>query len=735
MSASSVNAKALHGSHVFTLCSNDDSQNEESSFIQGVEFDNVHYAGSYEAIKASYALPRTKEGWKLSLQNKFPFTKWMPAYRFKDYFAIDFIAGITLSVMLIPQGVAFSTIVGVSPEHGLYTCVYPVLVYALMGSSRDISIGPFGLTSLMLGQGVTALLQGQTYDAAEYTAYVITTTFFVGGFLFLAGMLKLGFITIYMSNTVIRSFTTGAAIGIITSQLSGLFQIDTPKHTDPFANPREWWYVVSHLGNTNVWSICIGSVCMIFLYITKRVNVKYKVKMKNIPIPGELICVMVFIALCYVLKLDEKGVDVIGDIPKGLPLPSLPEFGSVSILSAATIAIPIAIVDYAVSVGVAKSMAMRGDYKISSNQEFIALGVVNIVGSFFQCFVAAVSLSRTSVVASIGAKSQVPSIVATTIIIMTIYFLTDVFYYLPKSVLSAIIILGLRGVLKQHSDIMSLWRKSKGEWLVWICTYLGTVIFGIIAGLIIGVALALLVVVFWISRPRVSQLGQCTSDRTYRDLDRIPNCKIVSGCLIWRFSASLWYCNSSHFRSQLLKQYHETLKNRSITDVIIDMGPVNNMDLQGAATVVMIHKYFEARKCRVLLANCKGPVRDILARSGYFFEVGRSERMFSSVEDAVNYHRIKPPTVAEFSEMGDGTATDIIEDYCDLTLSIGVADYETSQHITPADTTNGENRANPDVIYEHQSENEDVELKSKIYIDEMSTNLGTQSEDATTGLY
>ncbi|KNC87592.1 hypothetical protein SARC_00293 [Sphaeroforma arctica JP610] len=667
------NKAALHGSHVFTFRNSDaasssevggSDQGENTRFIEFVEYDHAHYDGSYEAIKASYAFPKDKDGWKKAAQKKFPCTKWIPSYQWRSWIVVDLIAGITLSVMMLPQGVAFASLAGVPPQYGLYTCVFPPLVYAFLGTSRELSIGPFGLTSLMVGQGVAAALDGGVPGSDEFIAYAVTTTFVVGLYLFIAGLLKLGFITIYMSTPVIRSFTTGAAIGIATSQLSSLFQINTPNYDDPFANPQEWWYIVTHLGTTNAWSVGIGIVSMIFIYITKLLNEKYKTKMRNIPIPGELIVVVAAIILSYIAGLDEKGVAVIGDIPQGLPAPSLPPFGSVDIVKVAQLAMPVALVDYMVSVGVAKSLALRGQYKASSNQEFIALGATNIVGSFFGCIAASASLSRTSVVASIGAKSQLPSIVAALIVIVVLYCLTSVFFYLPKSVLAAIIIVGLRGMFKQHRDLITLWRSSKSEWLVWICTYLATILLGITVGLIVGVVLALLVVVYWISRPRVSQLGYHKQSGMYRDLHR-TQCDTIDKCLVWRFSASLWYCNADHFQNRLIKQFNAM---DGITDVVIDMNPVNNMDLQGGLTICTMHKYLEARKCRLLLAGCKGPTRDVLNKAGYFALIGNSQRVFSAVHDAVMYHNETeeysrdnaigaPLTVSQVLDMGENYGT------------------------------------------------------------------------------
>ncbi|XP_078355239.1 prestin-like [Oculina patagonica] len=496
------------------------------------------------------------------LQSWFPIVEWLPGYDIRRDLAHDVAGGLTVAVMHIPQGLAYALLASLPAVTGLYTAFVPILVYMAMGTSRHISLGTFAVVCLMVGSVVErevessisptattsptnrppgssggAALRSSIYKQETNGSFpseedlldekklevAVALSMLVGLFQFVMGLLKLGFVAVYLSDPIISGFTTGAAILVLTSQVKHILGLTVPRYSGAFAVVKTYIFMFKNITLSVPGAIITGVVCILLLVTLKYISEKLKHKMK-FPIPAELIAVVLGTVVSYFVGLNEKfQVAVLGDIPKGLRVPSAPSFKLMG--SIVPDALVIAIVIFATNVSLAKTFAKRNNYVIDSNQELIACGSANILGSFFSCFPVSGSLSRSVIQESI-ARTQLCSIPVVVVIILVLLFIAPLFFHLPKAILAAVVVVALKGLFRQFSRLVQLWRICKPDAVVWFATWLGVVLLGIDIGLGFGVVMALVVVIWKSSRPPAALLGQIPNTGIYRDLHRIPS---VSG--------------------------------------------------------------------------------------------------------------------------------------------------------------------------------------------------------------
>lgn len=493
-----------------------------------------------------------------------PILSWLPSYPVKEYLFGDIVSGLSTGVMQLPQGLAYAMLAAVPPVYGLYSSFYPVLLYTFFGTSRHISMGTFAVISLMIGgvavreapdsmfplngTNVTGQVDFEARDARRVQVAVALTTL-VGLIQLFLGLLRFGFVAIYLTEPLVRGFTTAAAIHVLVSQLKYLFGVKTKRFSGPLSVLYSLIAVFKDITSTNVATLTVGLVCIVFLYSVKDVNERFKKKLP-IPIPGEIIVVIVSTGVSYGMALFENyQVDVVGTIPMGLLPPTIPDFTAFPNL--VTDAVAIAVVGFSMGISLAKIFALKYGYSVDGNQELIALGLCNFASSFFQTFVITSSMSRSLVQESTGGKTQIAGLLGSLLVLLVIVAIGFMFQPLPQTVLAAIIMVNLLGMFKQVRDIPALWRTSKIELAIWLVAFVASVLLGLDFGLLVAVGFAILTVIYRTQRPKSVILGQIPDTGLYYDIDEYEEASECSGIKIFHSNSSIYFANSDQYVNHL----------------------------------------------------------------------------------------------------------------------------------------------------------------------------------------
>ncbi|NWS63365.1 S26A6 protein, partial [Chunga burmeisteri] len=520
-----------------------------------------------------------------------PFLHWLPRYPVKDWLLGDIASGFSVGIMHLPQGLAYALLAGLPPVTGLYSSFYPVFLYFFFGTSRHNSVGtcglqrgpsadlrllptpclspgPFAVISVMIGSVTDSLLPSENFlesvngsnatvneawrDAAR-VELVATITVLSGIFQVALGLLQFGFVVTYLSDPLVRGYTTAASVHVLVSQLKNVFGVNVGEHSGPLSLFMTFIEICQKLPETNVGTLVTAIIAMVSIFIVKELNHKFASKLP-MPIPIELVTIIISTGISYGVNLNAKfGISVVGNIPSGLKPPVAPNasyFGQV-----VGNAFAIAVVGYAICISLGKIFALKHGYKVDSNQELIALGLCNFLGGFFQCFAISCSMSRSLVQESTGGNSQVAGVIASLVILVTILKIGELFRDLPKAILSAIIIINLKGMFKQFNDLCMLWKSNRVDLMVWIVTFVATLLLNLDIGLGASVAFGLLTVIFRTQLPHYSILGRISNTDVYRDVAEYQMAQEVPGVKIFRSSSTLYFAN--------VELYAEALKKKS----------------------------------------------------------------------------------------------------------------------------------------------------------------------------
>uniref|UniRef100_A0A3Q3XI11 STAS domain-containing protein n=1 Tax=Mola mola TaxID=94237 RepID=A0A3Q3XI11_MOLML len=514
-------------------------------------------------------IPRLKK----SVVTSLPVLYWLPKYSIWDYGMPDLISGISVGIMHLPQGMAYALLASLPPVFGLYTSLYPALIYIFFGTSRHISIGTFTVLSIMVGS-VTERLAPDNYFlktngtniTAEvditardsYRVQVAAATTVLGGLIqVVLGLVKFGFVGTYLSEPLVRAYTTAAAAHAVVAQLKYIFGVSPTRISGPLSLMYTLKDVCCLLPHTHLPTLVVSVVSMVFLIAAKEFNSFLSPKLP-VPIPVELITIVAATLISSYSHLNNNyTISVVGEIPSGLSSPSVPDvslFGEVI-----GDAFALAIVGYAISISLGKTFALKYGYKVDSNQELVALGLSNTVGGFFQCYSVCPSMSRSLIQETTGGKTQMAGVASALIVLVTILKLGPLFQELPKAVLASIVFVNLKGMFKQHSDIVTLWKSSKIDLLVWLVTWVSTLLLNLDLGLAASIVFALLTVIFRTQMPTYSVLGNVPGTELYVDIETHREAREIPGVTIFRSSATVYFANA--------ELYLEALKEKSGLDI------------------------------------------------------------------------------------------------------------------------------------------------------------------------
>jgi SulP family sulfate permease len=516
----------------------------------------------------------------------------------------DLIAGLTVWAVLVPEALAYASIAGVSPVVGLYAAPGALILYAALGSSRQLIAGPMSATAALSAATVAALVPvGSDRFTAMTAALAITT----GLAALLGGVLRLGFIASFISEPVIKGFIVGLALTIIIGQVPKLLGIK--KGTGDFF--QQLWHVIVHLGDTQGTTLLVGIFSLAIILALRRLAPV---------VPGSLVAVLLGISAVKLLHLDEHGVSIVGPIKSGLPSFGTPNVHLKDFGTLIAGGIGVMLVGFAEGLGAAKTYATREHYEIDANRELLGVGGANIAAGLSSGMVVNGSLSKTAVNGSAGAHTQLSGLIVAALSILTLLALTGLFEDLPEATLAAIVIAAVIELVDYHA-LVSLYRAhserlghefgfaSRPDFIAATAALLGVTVFDTLPGLFIGIGVSLLLLIYRASRPYIATLGREPGpDGRYSDIDRHPDNELPPHVAVLRIESSLYFANADTIRTRIV----HAAEADGITTVILDAETIPFIDVTAARMLATLAEDLDRRNIRLLLARDIGQVRDIL---------------------------------------------------------------------------------------------------------------------------
>ncbi|XP_062979107.1 solute carrier family 26 member 10-like [Elgaria multicarinata webbii] len=613
------------------------------------------------------------------LRSRLPVASWLPRYQPKKWLLGDVVAGLTVGIVHIPQGMAFALLTSVAPVYGLYTSFFPALLYMLFGTGRHVSTGTFAVVSLMTGSVVErlvpssqqsnstavpdeeALLEGQRIGVAAAMAFLM------GLLMIVMFTLHLGFLSTYLSEPVVKAFTSAAALHVVVSQLQSLLGLPLPRPDGCFAIFKTLASVAEALPLTNIAELLISGLCLAVLVPIKEINNRYRSRMR-VPIPGEIIMVLLATGLCFASSLNTHyNVQIVGHLPAGFPQPQLPALHLLPQVLGDTVALTF--VAYAISVSLAMIYAEKHHYVIDPNQELLAHGLSNLVSSLFTCFPNSATLATTNILESAGGHTQLSGLFTSAVVLVVLLWIGPLFYYLPKAVLACINVTSLRQMFLQFQDLPELWRISHVDFTVWVVTWLSVVVLNVDLGLAVGVVFSMMTVVCRTQRTECSVLGRAADTEIYKPVKYNSKCFEIPGVKILSYQAPIYYGNRSFFRDALsrlvgLDQENECPKDLSpesrikmdistvessvsvlekklssgvaVQAVILDCSGVSFVDSAGARLLIQVCVECQKAGVQMHLAACNANVLQTLSFCGLMHHL-HPQQIFVTVHDAASY--------------------------------------------------------------------------------------------------
>lgn len=562
----------------------------------------------------------------------FPLLGRLREYNRSD-FSSDLIAGAIVAVMLVPQAMAYAMLAGLPPQIGLYASIVPLVLYSLFGTSNTLAVGPVAMVSLLVVSGVGELAE---VGSPKFIGYCLTLAMMIGVIQILMAILRLGFLVNFISHPVLVGFTSAAAIAIGTSQLKHLLGVAVPKTEYPFEMIWETLYASLE---TNGLTLAIGvasiGLLLFFAYlaspILKRLGSSDSVSDRLSKLGPLLAVVTTAVAVAW-FGLDQSAdVGIVGSIPAGVPKLTMPPINFPLIRDLLPLATVITLVGYLESISVAKALASRRREKIDANRELFALGMADLGASFSVGYPVTGGFSRSLVNFSAGAKTPIAGLVTATLVVISVALLTPAFYYIPKTVLAAIIIVAVAGLVDFKTPI-KLWRYSRADAIALIVTFLSVLGLGIETGILIGVVSTVVMLMWKMSRPHVAEIGRMKKGLGFRNIKR-HDVETTPNVFAFRIDESLNFANAPFLESYVLEQLADRT---NITDVLFVCSGVNDIDATGLEALELLYRELKEIGVGLYLSDVKGPVTDRFKLAGYEDEF-LEERIFLTANEALTH--------------------------------------------------------------------------------------------------
>jgi sulfate permease, SulP family len=556
-------------------------------------------------------------------------------YQLRDLPA-DLVAGLTMAVMLVPQSMAYALLAGLPPITGLYAAILPAVAYGLLGSTRFLTVGPTAITSVMTLSILAGLVP---VGSATYVLLSATLALYLGVVFLVMGFLRLGWLVNFLSQSVLTGYVNAAALLILISQVQHITGIDTP--TTAFA-PTLLVYPMINLGQANPTAFIIGAGGLLLIllgraYLDRLLYPAVKNETLRLLLVRAIPLVVLIMSTALTAMLD-LNLAVVGDIPAGLPVLSLPTTGLLSYPAELGLgALAIAFVGFMEAISTAKTIATRERQRVDANRELFAMGVANVSSALSGGFPVTTSISRSAVNHTAGARSGLSSVVAAGGLLLTVLLLTDLFYHLPLAVLAAVVIASVVSLV-DISQVRQIWQYSRWETTPFFVTFIGVFLVSIQAGILAGIATSLALHLYRTSRPHIALLGRVGNTELYLDVLHYSSARIMPNTLIFRVDESLYFANVQYLENHLRK-FVATYSH--VTYLVLACGAVNRIDANGLQMIAAVVKEFEAIGITVLIAELKPEVYKRL-RSTHFVEIVGAQRLFDSVHAAVVYAENEP---------------------------------------------------------------------------------------------
>uniref|UniRef100_A0A8R1E0B9 STAS domain-containing protein n=1 Tax=Caenorhabditis japonica TaxID=281687 RepID=A0A8R1E0B9_CAEJA len=582
--------------------------------------------------------PKTCSPLRTAIQKRVPILDWLPNYEWKQHFHGDFIAGLTVGIMHVPQGMAYASLAGVPPVYGMYSSFFASTIYMLFGTSRHISIGVFAVASMMVGAARLRLapdIPSPEFPLGSYVDPLVFTsslTLLVGLVQIIMGVLRLGFLTTYLSDLLVSGFTTGAAVHVFTSQLNKVLGVKLPRHEGIGMILRMYRDMLGTLGSANYVTLTISAFGILFLDLGRTFLNPLIKKVSPVPPPLELILVIIGVIISSTFHLgDEHNVSTVQEIPRGLPLPSIPRLDFLPALLPD--AIPIAIVCYMFVMSMGKLFAKKHKYKTDATQELYAIGIASALSSFFPVYPVGASLSRSSVCEMSGANTQLNTVFSSLLLLTVILVLGPFLEPLPMCVLACIVIVSLKSLFMQVKELPRIWKICKYDFAIWLVACLSTVLTDVTTGLVISLCFSLFTLVLRQQWPKFSSIT----------LDDTPRQNIPDSVSIVRFGGPLHFANVTLFLDKMAEAVGKKAAGVEdeeealiATTLIVDGSPISHVDSMGVDALRDV--YLDAKKSQVNVFYCALPeevLAVLRADDANFGAVVPSSTFFSTIDSCL----------------------------------------------------------------------------------------------------
>jgi high affinity sulfate transporter 1 len=536
------------------------------------------------------------------LRSYFPIINWLPAYE-KRWLSSDLIAGTTLAAFTIPEALAYADLAGMPPQAGLYACIAAPLLYTLFGTSRQLVVGPTSAVSILVAAALGALT---VESPAQYAALAAITAILVGLTAVVAYSLRLGVLMNFISESVLVGFSSGAALYIAATQMGKLFGI----HGAQGQFIERISHLTQHIAEANPWAIALGVTGIVVLLAGEHLVPK---------LPWALVIVLGAIGLMNVVDPKAHGIDVVGTIPSGLPVMSLPPVFLPDVRDVFRGAVAIFVLAYVEGMSMARTFASKNGYRVDPNQELLALGFASIGAGFTQSYPVAGSFSRSALNDESGAKTQLAGGFSALLVILVVLFLTGIFSKLPEPILAAVVMVAVRGLFKWR-QLLKLFELRPAEFGTALGAFVGVLALGILDGVVIGALLSLLLVIGRASQSHISLLGRVPGQPQFSSMHENPENIPIPGMRIIRANAGIFYANA-----ESIKQHITTLVRESaepIQAVILDMAMTGDLDLAGAEMLAELHHDLREMGISLRLSRIQLSARNLLDRTGVAEQIG-----------------------------------------------------------------------------------------------------------------